>query len=103
MKRERMVDCTGEGCYLNIEVTTGAKASSIGTRDEWRGSLRVDVAAKPVEGEANAELIRFFESAFPEARGRIALAKGGKSRSKRIFIPLEKGLILSRLGLKDDD
>lgn len=103
MKREKVIDCSGDGSYLNIEVTTGAKSSSIGGTDEWRGSLKVNVAAQPVEGQANAEIIRLFESKFPESRGRIALVKGGKSRSKRLFIPLDGKSIRSRLGLSDDE
>lgn len=43
-----------------------------------------------------------MEGIFPEARGNISLTKGGKSHSKRIFIPLDEGTIRKRLGLKDD-
>lgn len=103
MKRERVIDATEDGSYLNIEVTTGAKSTGMVGTDEWRGSLKVNIAAQPVEGQANAEIVRLFESKFPEARGRIVLVKGGKSRSKRLFIPLDGKLIRSRLGLSDDE
>ena len=64
--------------------------------------MKISVASPPVSGKANAELIVVFEKAFPEAKGNIVIAKGEKSRSKRIFIPLDARVIRERLGLKDD-
>ena len=64
--------------------------------------MKISVASPPVSGKANAELIEVFENMFPEAKGNIVIAKGEKSRSKRIFIPLDARVIRGRLGLKDD-
>ena len=64
--------------------------------------MKVGIASPPVSGKANAELIEVFENMFPEAKGNIVIAKGEKSRSKRIFIPLDARVIRERLGLKDD-
>lgn len=64
--------------------------------------MKLSVASPPVSGKANSELIELFEDLFPEAKGDIVIAKGEKSRSKRIFIPIDVGVIRERLGLKDD-
>jgi len=64
--------------------------------------MKISVASPPVSGKANAELIEVIENMFPEAKGSIVIAKGEKSRSKRIFIPLDARVIRERLGLKDD-
>jgi len=64
--------------------------------------MKISVASPPVSGKANAELIEVLENKFPEAKGNIVIAKGEKSSSKRIFIPLDARVIRERLGLKDD-
>jgi uncharacterized protein (TIGR00251 family) len=55
----------------------------LGVRD---GALVVAVAAPPVDGEANAELIRTVAEHFGLPRSRVSLQSGGGSRTKRIRI-----------------
>jgi uncharacterized protein (TIGR00251 family) len=101
-KRLRVIEETKNGCYLSVEATPGARRTGFSGLDPWRGAMKISVASPPISGKANAELIGVFEKAFPEARGSIVIAKGEKSRSKRIFIPLDARVIRERLGLKDD-
>ena len=70
--------------------------------DLWRGALKVIIAAPPISGQANKELIAMMDSLMPEARGAIALVKGSKSHSKVLFIPVKESLLRKRLGLEDD-
>lgn len=101
-KKQRVLEEAKNGCYLSIEALPGARKTEFSGLDPWRGAVRISIASPPVSGKANAELIEVFEKAFPEAKGNIVLAKGEKSRSKRIFIPLNARVIRERLGLKDD-
>ena len=101
-KKQRILDESENGCYLSIEASPGARKTELSGLDPWRGAIKISVASPPVSGKANAELVEVFEKMFPEAKGNIVLAKGEKSRSKRIFIPLGARVIRERLGLKDD-
>jgi uncharacterized protein len=100
--RQRVIEETKNGCYLSIEASPGASKTEFSGLDPWRGAMKISVASPPVSGKANAELIEMFENKFPEAKGNIVIAKGEKSRSKRMFIPLDARVIRERLGLKDD-
>ena len=101
-RKARIIESTEAGCYINIEASPGAKKSEILGIDIWRGALKVSLAAPPVSGQANQELIEMMEMKFPEAKGRISLAKGAKSHSKKLFIPAGEAAVRGRLGLKDD-
>ncbi len=101
-KRQRVLEVAKNGCYLSFEVSPGARKTEFLGVDSWREAVKIAVASPPVSGKANAELIDLVEGMFPEARGSIVIARGEKSRSKRIFIPLDAKKIRERLGLKDD-
>jgi uncharacterized protein (TIGR00251 family) len=101
-RKANIIEAAKTGCYLNIEASPGAKRSEIAGADVWRGALKVSVAAPPVSGQANEELVAMMEAVFPEAKGSIALTKGSKSHSKTLFIPLREAIIRKRLGLEDD-
>jgi len=49
-------------------------------------ALRVRLAAPPVDGKANAELIRWAAEAFDVARGRIELVRGASGRAKLLAL-----------------
>jgi len=100
--RKKLLESSDAGCYLSLEVLPGSKESKLLDVDPWRHAIRVSLISPPVSGKANAELLEIFEKIFPEANGRISLAKGQKSHSKRLFIPLSEHKIRERLGLKDD-
>jgi uncharacterized protein (TIGR00251 family) len=48
------------------------------------GALRVRLAAPPVDGKANAALIRFLSAALSIPRAEIRILRGESSRSKTI-------------------
>ena len=55
----------------------------IGCQD---GVLRVRVAAPPIKGKANRELISFLSKILGVAKGSIDIARGHTSRNKVIVI-----------------
>ena len=62
------------------------------------GVLRVKIAAPPVKGKANKELIEFLSELLGVSRGSVTIEKGATSRSKVIGISgLSQDEVLNRL------
>jgi len=51
-----------------------------------QGALLIRLAAAPVDGAANEELIAFFARVLDVPRRQIAIASGERSRTKRLAI-----------------
>jgi uncharacterized protein (TIGR00251 family) len=69
---------------LRLHVQPGAKRSELAGRHG--DALKVRIAAPPVEGKANAELLRFLADAFGVPVRRVALLRGESSREKVVRI-----------------
>lgn len=69
---------------LSLKVQPGAK------KDEWCGEFdggyRVRITAPPVDGKANAHLIKFLAKHFGLKKSQINLISGETSRNKVIEI-----------------
>ena len=50
------------------------------------GRLKVQLAAPPVDGEANAALVEFVADLFGVRRGAVVLVAGATGRRKRLRI-----------------
>jgi uncharacterized protein len=75
---------------LALHVQPGAKRTEVaGTHGD---ALKVRLAAPPVDGKANAELLRFLAGAFGVPRHAVTLLRGETSRQKsvRIEAPLRR-------------
>lgn len=75
---------------LTVRVTPNARRSEFAgwTADEkGRPVLLVKLQARPVEGEANTELVRFLARALGCAKSEIALLRGATSRQKSLELP----------------
>lgn len=76
---------------LQVYIKTGVKQSAIiGVADN---RLVIGVAAKPVKGAANKELIRFISSALKTPKSQIVIAKGEQARYKQILLPSSDKLV----------
>lgn len=53
---------------------------------EHAGALRVRLAAPPVDGRANAELLRWAADALGVGRGAVALVRGASGRRKTLAV-----------------
>lgn len=81
---------------LAIKLTPGASVERIDGWDvdtDGRPVLKVRVRARPVEGEANAALLKLLARTLGVAKSAVSLDRGGQSRLKMIRVE----------GLSDED
>ena len=75
----------GIGFLLTVHAKPGARISRV---CDFRSpeALEVQIAARPVEGAANAELVSFLATVFRVKPRNVALVSGDKSRLKTLRI-----------------
>ncbi len=75
-----------KGGDLELKVRLQPKAGRdeiVGPRED---ELKIRITAPPLEGRANAHLIRFLAGQFGVPRRQVTLLSGEKGRSKRLRI-----------------
>ena len=76
-----------EGADLILQVRAQPRAG----RDEWLeprgGRICVRIAAPPVDGKANAELVGLVSKQFGCAKSAVSIKTGAGSKLKRVAIP----------------
>lgn len=70
--------------YLTVRVVPRASRSEI--RGTHEGALRIRLAAPPVDGAANAELIKTLAVAFQVPPRNVAIVRGHTAKLKYICI-----------------
>jgi uncharacterized protein (TIGR00251 family) len=79
-----MISQIAGGIALDVRVAPRSGRPGIaGTRG---GALLVRLSAAPVDGAANAELIRILADTFERPRAAVTIAAGGKARTKRVIV-----------------
>ncbi|MFC0323641.1 DUF167 family protein YggU [Gallibacterium melopsittaci] len=79
---------TAQGLLLNIYLQPKAsKDQIIGLHGD---ELKITITAPPIDGQANAHLIKFLSKQFKVAKNQIELRKGELARHKQIFITAPK-------------
>ena len=73
-----------EAVFFGVRVVPRASKSEIA--GEIDGALKVRLCSPPVDGAANAELIKMLAREFGVSRGRVEIVSGQNSRTKRIRI-----------------
>jgi uncharacterized protein (TIGR00251 family) len=69
-----------------LEVLAQPRASKSRVVGEHDGRLKIQLAAPPVDGEANAALLAFLADALGVRRADVALLAGETGRRKRVRI-----------------
>ena len=64
-------------------VPRASKSEIVGEMD---GALKIRVASPPVDGAANAELIKLLAKTFGVAKSRIEIVSGETSKTKQVKI-----------------
>ena len=90
------VGSSPHGAVLSVVVTPRASVTAI---DRVEGNvLRVRVAAPPVDGAANAALVRFLADVVGVARSGVAIVAGASGRRKRVaFAGVAPDQLIGRL------
>jgi hypothetical protein len=69
-----------------LELAVQPRASRTRVVGEHDGRLKIQLAAPPVDGEANAALVAFLADALGVRRGDVALLAGEAGRRKRVRV-----------------
>lgn len=75
-----MIETTASGIMLRLRVQPRASRTELA--GQYGDALKVRVAAPPVEGKANEELIRFLAKRLGVGRSAVAIVSGLGGRSK---------------------
>lgn len=71
-------------CLLTIRVVPNGRATRFEGVGDDPASVRIRLAAPPVDGRANEELVRYLSRALGLRRRAIAIVGGEKARIKRV-------------------
>ncbi|NLP04946.1 DUF167 domain-containing protein [Candidatus Fermentibacteria bacterium] len=71
--------------FLPVVIVPGAVETVVAGRLP-DGAWRIRVKAPPMEGRANAELVRFVASEFGVPRSSVSISSGSRSRRKLLRI-----------------
>jgi uncharacterized protein len=93
------VDCLtdlGARCRLTVRVNPGArKTAMIGIID---GALRIRLAARPIDGAANAALITFLARRLLRLpRSKVQLVRGVRARHKQVEIAASAAVVAAAI------
>lgn len=82
------VERHGEDLRLRIFLQPkAAKDQIVGLHDD---ELKISITAPPVDGQANAHLLKFLSKLFKVPKSSIVLEKGELNRHKQVLIPRPK-------------
>jgi len=78
------VEQRAEGARFRVRVAPRAsRAAVLGVH---AGALKVSLTAPPVDGAANAALVKLLAKRLGVARGRVAIVSGERSRDKTVEV-----------------
>ena len=81
---------------VQVQVVPRAGATEVAGRHG--AGVRIRVAAPPVDGAANEELVRFLAKRLAVPRSRVTIVRGHASRSKTVVIAgVSTDAVLARL------
>lgn len=89
---------TGAGVLLSIHVQPkAARTACVGLHGD---AVKIRVAAPPVDGAANDELLRFLADSLALPRRAVVLQAGDTSRHKQVLLQgVTLAVVQERLGL----
>lgn len=70
-----------------LEVLVQPRASRTRVVGEHDGRLKIQLAAPPVDGEANAALVAFLADALSVRKQDVAIVRGETGRRKSVRVP----------------
>ncbi|HWN09927.1 MAG TPA: DUF167 domain-containing protein [Pyrinomonadaceae bacterium] len=91
-----MISYSEKDDALTFKVRVVPRASRSEIVGEHDGALRVRLAAPPVEGAANEELVRTIAAAFSVSRSAVEILAGQTSKLKTIRVTRPGSTALAR-------
>lgn len=88
-----IVNNNGE-IMLKIHAKPGSKQNSI--TDISSDAVGVQIAAPPVDGEANTELVKYISKVLQLRKSDVSVDRGSKSREKTILIHKDANIDVNR-------
>jgi uncharacterized protein len=82
---DQVIKAHRDGVTITFRVIPNASRNGVAF-DEERGRLVVRLSAVPVEGKANAELVRYLGKLVGVPRSLLTIIKGKSSREKVVLI-----------------
>ena len=92
-----MIEYSFQHGRLQLRVQVVPRASRSEVVGEHNGALRVRIAAPPVDGAANEELVRVLAKKFGVARSAVSIVGGQSARTKQVRVEGVKAEDLERL------
>jgi uncharacterized protein len=75
---------TGDVQYLSVKVKPNCRTAALRRQED--GVWAAELKSPPVDGKANAELVRLVAAHFGCARSRVSVKSGASGRTKLIKI-----------------
>lgn len=100
-KQPNWITTVADGVIIKLRLQPNAAHSKIsGEYGDGDGTrLKIRIAAPPVDGAANKELVRFFKKLMNIPSFRIHIIRGETSRSKDILLEgVSLSEVLAKLG-----
>jgi uncharacterized protein len=92
-----MIDYSERDGALTFRVQVVPRASRSEIAGEHNGALRIRIAAPPVDGAANEELIRTLARALGVRKNAIEITSGQSSRTKQVRVTGASRQVLPKL------
>lgn len=86
---EAVTECAS-GIRISIDAKPGAKQSSVVRIED--GAVTLQIAARAVDGAANAELIDFIAEVVGTRRQTLSIISGQTSRQKVLLLSSQSGM-----------
>jgi uncharacterized protein (TIGR00251 family) len=81
-----LIKLTAKDDGVTFAVRVQPRASKSGVAGEIDGAVKIRLAAPPVDGEANEEMIRFLAKLFGLPRANVELVSGATNRNKVVRV-----------------
>lgn len=92
-----MIEYSEKAGALVFKVQVVPRASRSEIVGEHNGALRVRLAAPPVDGAANEELVRVIAKAFNVPKGAVEISSGRTSKLKQVHVIGASAAALSKI------
>ena len=81
-----MTNSSGSNQHVRLKVHVVPRASRSEVVGEYDGGLKIKLAATPIDGKANEELIKLLSRVFKVSRSDVTIISGHKGKLKQVRI-----------------